>query len=468
MIWSIIQTIGKQGTTLLIFAILALLLNPNDFGILGMALVWIAFIQVFAEIGFGAALIQRQNVNSKYFSTIFFINVGVGVLLTLISIILSRPCAIFFKTPELQPIMIVLSLSFIINSFSLTQIAIAQKELRFKELAIRDISASLIGGVIGIIFALLNFGVWSLVVQLLTTYILGTILLWHLFSWRPVIKEFSFQYARDLWPYSSKIFTFNIVKYFAQNIDKLIIGYFLGSVALGLYTFAFKFVIYPISTIVGAIGIYLFPKYSAMQENLRAINKSYLFVVKTINSIVIPLMVMIAFLSPIIIPTIWGEKWIPAVPLIQIFAVLSILQSFISPIGQLMKSLNRPGWLLNWSIFITILISIFIWLGVHYKGIVGATFGITAAYVLGLPVNYFIIHKLVHIKLRDILNSIYPSIVSSVVMGLLLLRLLDFKIFSGDIKIFVGIFLGVFLYFVCLILFDKPFVSNIYRRLVKV
>ena len=147
--------------------------------------------------------------------------------MTLIGITLSWPCALFFKTPQLQPIVAVLSFGFIINSFSLTPLAFLQKKLRFKDLAIRDISASLIGGIAGIILALLKFGVWSLVIQSLTTYILGTILLCHMCKWRPYVKEFSFQYIKDLWGYSSTIFAFQFLKYFAQNTDKLIIGYFL-------------------------------------------------------------------------------------------------------------------------------------------------------------------------------------------------------------------------------------------------
>lgn len=468
MIWSIVQTIGKRGITFLVFAILASLLNPTDFGILGMALAWVTFIQAFSEIGFGAALIQSQNVSSKHFSTTFFINVALGLILTLLGVLLSWPCAIFFKTPEVQPIMAVLSFGFLINSFSLTQMVILQKELRFRDLAMRDISASFVGGVAGIICALLKFGTWSLIIQVLTTYVLGTILIWYISRWRPRVKEFSFHCVRELWPYSSKILAFNIFKYFAQNIDRLIIGYFLGSIALGVYTFAYNLVMLPVSTLVGAMGVYLFPKYSAMQENLQSINKSYLFVVKTISSAVMPVMVIVAFLSPIIIPFIWGTKWIQAVPLIQIFSVFAIIGAFVSPVGQLMKALNRPGWLFNWSVFITTVVFICMFLGIQYKGIIGAGLGITIAYALGVPIIYFIIHKLIRIGLRDIFDSMFPSILSGLLMGLLLLGILNSRIFLNDSQVFVGIFSGTLLYLICLIMFDKPFIITIYRRFVKV
>ncbi len=462
MLWSIVQVIGKQGIALLIFIILALFIDPADFGILAMAMAWIAFIQVFSELGFGAALIQKQSVTTKHYSTIFVINVAVGIFLTFIGILLSWPCALFFKTPNIQPVVVILSIGFLINSFSLTQMAIAQREMRFRDLAIRDISAALIGGIAGIILAWLKYGIWALVIQSLVTYLIGSLLLWHMLQWRPTISEFSLQCAKELWSYSSKIFAFNIFKYFAQNTDKLLIGYLLGPVALGLYTFAFKLVVFPASNIVGAIGSYLFPMFASMQENLEAINKYYIFTMKSINSILTPTLVIIAFLSPVLVPSIWGEKWMSAVPLIQIFTVLAIAQSLVSPVGQLMKALDRPGWLLNWSIFITLVVSILISLGIYYKGIVGAAYGITIAYIIGVAINFFIVYKLTSIRLFNILNSLLPSFLSSSLMVITLFFMLDYNLF------FVGLVLSALLYLISLIWLDKPFLGILFRKLVRV
>lgn len=466
MIWSVIQVIGRQGVSLLIFTILALLLNPKDFGTLGIVMVWIGFIQVFSEMGFGAALIQRQNINSKHFSTIFFINITIGILLTIIGILLSWPCAWFFKTPAVQPIMTVLSLGFIINSFSLTQMVILQKELRFRDLAIRDISTVLIGGLVGIILAYLKFGVWSLVAQSLTSYLLGGILLWFVSEWRPALKEFSFQCLRDLWPYSSKIFAFQIFKFFAQNTDKIIIGYFLGSVALGLYTFAYKLVVYPISIFSGAIGSYLFSQFSRIQDDLTSVKSSYLFITKATNSIVAPIMVIVVFLSPTLIPTIFGQKWFQAISLIQILPILGMITPWISYAGQGMKALNRPGWLLNWSIFITVVASIFMCIGIYYKGIVGVALGITLAYIFAIPVNFSIVNKLIHINIRETLNCFFPSVLSSLLVGLLF-WIGKSKIFLNNTTSFIGMIFIVLFYLACLTIFDKSFVFTMFRRLTK-
>lgn len=464
MIWSIVQVIGKQGLTVVIFAILAFLLNPIDFGILGMAMAWIAFIQVFSELGFGAALVQRHEINLNYFSTIFFINVALGISLTFIGILLSWPCALFFKTQEVQPIMAVLSLGFVINSFSLTYIAIAQRELRFRDLAIRDISASLIGGIAGIIFAFLKFGVWSLVVQSLINYAVGTILLWNMSKWKPQLKEFSFQNVKDLWDYSSKIFGFQIFKYFAQNNDKLIIGYLLGPIALGLYTFAYKLTVFPVITIVGSIGNYLFPKFSKIQEDLETIKSSYLFINKVINCIVAPCMVIIALLSPSLVPPIFGQKWVSTIPLIQILAILGIIIPWISPAGQVMKALNHPGWLLNWSVLITILVSLFIWAG-STLNVTGATIGLVTAHIFALPIIFWMLSKLLHYSLKDILDSFAPSFLSSLLMALLLWGILRNGEILGHFKIYIGLLFGITFYLIIMVFIDKPFLKVLFRKI---
>ncbi len=144
--WTVIQQIGGQVSKYVVFLVLAFLLPPRDFGVIGLTLTWIAFILVFAEIGFSAALIQRPTLEAGHLSATFYLNIGLGIILTLLSIASAKPVALFYRLPEIQDIIIVLSFNFIINALSLTQLALAQREFRFKDLAIRDIAASLFGG----------------------------------------------------------------------------------------------------------------------------------------------------------------------------------------------------------------------------------------------------------------------------------------------------------------------------------
>jgi len=464
MIWSIFQVVSKQIVTLSVFAILAIFLDPADFGLLGMAMVCISFVQIFSEMGFSAALIQRKEISSKHFSTVFFINIACGGVLTILGLIISWPCAWFFKSSALQPIIAALSFGIIISSFSLTHMAMLQKNLNFRFLAIRDISAAIVGGVVGIVMAFMKFGVWSLVAQSITSYLLSSILLWGISDWRPALKEFSFECMKELWPYSSKIFSFQLFKFLTQNIDKIIIGYFLGSFALGLYTFAYKFVVYPVSVLSGAIGVYLFPKYSKIQDDLGSVKSSFIFIVKLTNSVVIPIMVVVIMLSPILIPMYFGDKWNQSVSLIPIMSVLAVIMPWISYSGQGMKALARPGWLFNWSIFITILTSMFMYIGMKHEGVYGVTLGGTIAYIVSIPVNYFIINKLINISVYETFQLFCPSVLSGAIVCIL---------FWGCNLIFSNVLTSVYykmifivlVYLLNMMLLDRCFVLNVVRRI---
>ena len=262
--WAVAQQVGRQSANYVVFLALALLLTPRDFGVVSLAASWVAFLSVFGEMGFAAALVQRPTLESGHLSTTFALNLAAGAVLTVLGVLISEPLARFFHTPEAAPVLVALSAGFILNAPSLTQAAFAQRELRFRELALRDTGAAILGGVVGIVLALSGWGVWSLVGQTLTTTATGTALLWRLSPWRPRLSEVSGERARELWGYGSKIFWFSVFKYFAQNGDRLVVGYLAGPIALGVYSFAHRLVVYPVATLTGAIGNYLFPRFARL------------------------------------------------------------------------------------------------------------------------------------------------------------------------------------------------------------
>ena len=406
---------SKQGLSFVIFGVLGWLLSPEDFGVLSTAMILIMFLDSFIESGFSSALIQRQNVTTKHFSLIFVVNVIVGALLTLIGLVVAHPAANYFATPLLAPVIQVLSVGFFVNALSLTQVALAQKNLLFKPLAMRDTIATIVGGALGITLAILGFGVWSLVAQTLATYLINTIVLWSVTKWRPRLREASFSVVRELWPYSSRLFVFNIIKFFAQNTEKFFILVMLGTVALGYYTFAFKFTVLPITMFVGSIGIYLFPKFSRLQTDPATVKHSYLLTTRVIQAVVTPLVLALIVSAPIIVPTIWQEKWLTAISILQILAVLAYAQALISPVGQLLKAFNRPHWLLYWSIGVTVVLAASLPLAARQFDLAGVAWTLTIVYGIGLPVNYWLVKKLLPITLREVGTALLPSLLSAAV-----------------------------------------------------
>jgi O-antigen/teichoic acid export membrane protein len=422
MIWSVIQQVGGQAATMLVFFVLAALLPPRDFGLVGMAGAWLAVLNAFCETGFGAALIQRDHLREDHLGSTFGINVLVGAFLTILGVGLSWPAAAYFKTPSLQPVMAWLSAGFLVRAFGLTQAALAQRELKFRSLAIRDLSANILGGIVGVALALAGYGVWSLVTMTLVSAFVETILLWRLAHWRPSRFEISRDATADLWPYSSRMLGFNLFKAFAQNTDRLIIGPLLGVQALGVYTLAFRAVIYPVTTFVGALGGYLFPKVARLQSDRPAVRAVYRGVLVGILNLVLPSLVALAILTPAIIPLL-GARWHEAIPVIQLLTIAGLAQALMAPVGQIMKGLGRPGWLIWWSVALTLVTSITLWVGTSW-GLAGATIAYSLAHLAALPAIFLIGWRLTGLGLAEIASVAWrPMLATASLAGVLVLFL---------------------------------------------
>jgi polysaccharide transporter, PST family len=418
MIWSVVQQVGGQVINLVNFLVLAAVLQPGEFGLLAMASAWLALLGAFAESGFGSAVIQRADLQPEHLSTTFAITLMLGVVLGALGVALSWPAAVVFRTPGLQPVMAALSLGFPIRAVGLTHAALAQRELRFRALAARDIASNLVGGLVGVVLALRGFGVWSLVAMTLVSAVLATALLWRVAPWRPRARECSIRHARELWPYSSRMLGFSLFKAAAQNADRFVIGLRLGPLDVGLYTFAWRLVVFPVSTVVGAIGQYLFSVVARAQADVDAVRRHYHTATLVAAALVVPGLVAAALLAPTFVP-LFGTKWSGAIPVIQVLSVVAFAQAIFSPVGQLMKGLDRPGWLLGWSVGVTAFTSAGLYLGAGW-GLLGATAGFALVHVAGIPIVLHLARLLVPLRGKELARQWGPPLVASAVLGLVL------------------------------------------------
>lgn len=417
MIWSLIQQIGGQGASLVVFAILVTVLGPYEIGLVATATTWINILSAFTEMGLGAAIVQRSDIQPSHRSTTFGMNVVVGALLTGIGVLLSWPAALFFRSPEVQPVMAVLSVNFLIRAFGVTQSAVAQRELNFRALATRDLVATIASGALGIAMAVSGYGVWSLVVMTIFGAFINVALLWSLTSWRPRYSEMSITAAKDLLPYSSRMLGFNLFKGVVQNVDRLVIGHLLGPSALGVYTFAYRLLFTPVKALIAATDLYVFPRAARLGADLPAVRDVYLRLNQAALSAVIPGMVVASLLAPVLIPPVFGQQWEPAARIIPILAIGVVLQAMFSPVGQLMKALGRPGWLLLWSVFFSGLIVLVMWVGTS-RGLVGGTVGFVVAHMLGFPGVLWILNRLVGIRFAEFLRRLVPLFAAGAAMGI--------------------------------------------------
>lgn len=326
LFWSGFSQAGKQINQFVITIILARLLSPSDFGLLAMATIFINFGMVFSEMGISSALIQKQDAHDRHYYSAFWFNVIIGIALTLIFIAVSPLIAWFYKKPELVPILAVISFNFFLSSFAIIQQAILTKEMDFRKLAIRDVAAVIIAGVVGVVLAYNGFGVWSLVFQSVIFTLANVILLWTVSSWRPKLA-FAMQDIKDIFHFSANLTGFNIVNYFARNIDQLLIGKFLGAKPLGYYSLAYKIMLFPLQNVSDIVSRVIFPVFARIQNELNKISSSYIVIVRKISIISVPLMLVLFIFAPEIVSLIFGIKWKPSIGIIRIFCICGMIQS---------------------------------------------------------------------------------------------------------------------------------------------
>ena len=446
--WSGISQGVKVASQFIITAILARLLSPNDFGMLAMAIVFMNFAMIFSEMGISSALVQKQDTHDRHYYSAFWLNLVTGLCLMLIFIAISPLIAVFYKKPELQPILMVLAINFFISSFVIVQQTILTKEMEFKKLAIRDILAVIISGIIGIFLAYHGFGVWSLVYQSIVFTLINSLFLWTVSSWRPKF-QFASADIRDILNFSANLTGFNIVNYFARNADQLLIGKFLGAQALGYYSLAYKIMLYPLQNISWVIGKVMFPAFSKIQHNIEKVKISYMRMVKAISLIIFPVMAGLFVIAPEFVVVIYGPDWKPIIILVKIFCVCGLIQSVGTTIGNILLSQGRADLQFRLGIINTIIVIISVLFGLRW-GINGVAFCYAIYSFIWVHITFAITNRL--IKLHNLL--FYSKLANSYMISFIILITLSFlKVLikpSDFISLSVLLFFGVITYLLML------------------
>jgi O-antigen/teichoic acid export membrane protein len=221
--WSVATSVLVQLSRVVFAVMLARFLTPSEYGIAAMALVFSALALAFADLSLGVGLVQRAEITEADRSTVFWTSAGVGVLLTLAGIAAAGPLASFYGEPDVQPLFIALSLSFVITSLGATHAALLHRAMDFRSIGIRVGSSTLVGGAVGVSLAAAGFGAWALIVQQLCVAVIATALLWVSMPWRPRLV-YSVRSLRELGSFGARIFGVRVADYVRLNGDKLLIG----------------------------------------------------------------------------------------------------------------------------------------------------------------------------------------------------------------------------------------------------
>ncbi len=428
------------------FIALSRLLPPHDFGLFSMCSVVANFVLLFRDLGTSAALVQRKEINPLILHSVFWLNAGFGLMVTVALVALSSPVSMIFHEPMLLSILPALSLIFLISGVSILHQALLQRQMDFVRLAKIETASALSGSLVAIGFALFHGGVWSLVFQSLAANLCSTILFWQTQSWRPQWK-FSWREVRSITTYSLNLSGFNLVNYFSRNADNLLIGRYLGAEQLGYYNLAYKIMLFPLQNISSTVSRVIFPAFSKYQEDNGQISKLYLAVSSTIALVIFPMMLGVFIIGPQIIQVFLGSKWQPAVPLIMALAPVGLIQSIVSLNGVIFGAKGKTSLQFKQAILFGILTVTAFIIGLHW-----GTIGVAVAYLISnlifLPLGLFIPIRLIQLPSRSFLSPLGPTLLCSSIMAAVLYLLDQLKVFffSEIVNLTFLILAGILMY----------------------
>jgi len=463
--WLAIARLSKQAFQFITLIILARLLTPDDFGLMTTALVVIGLLNIFRDMGLSAAIIQRKLVTDELLSTLFWLSIAIGIIVTSSLIIVSPLIAGFYKTPKLALILQILSFSFLITSLTLLHQALLEKDLKFNLLSKIEIISTLIGAVVGIIMAINNFGVWSLVFQNLVNISIVSAILWFNKSFKPKL-HFKFRDVQSIANYSINLAGFNVVNYFVRNSDYVLIQKFLGEKLLGFYNLAYRIMLYPLQNVTAVISRVMFPVYSRLQDDNEKFRDSYVELTNLIALITFPLMLWIVAVSDIFIISLFSKKWEAVIPLLIILAPVGMIQSVYSPAGLIYQTKGRTDWWFKWGIFTGVLFILAFLIGIKW-GLIGVALGYLTANLITFYPGLAIPFRLIDLKVNVFIRSFSKTFLISLVMSAFIfcIKILTVDLIGQHIAFGLSLVLGFCIYLLLTFAFNRENGSRFIRFL---
>lgn len=454
----------SKGTTFIATVILTRLLTPDDFGLMALGL-FITYFDGLSDFGVGAAFIYQQSndqeTENKTASIAFIFNQLWGVGLASLAYFGAGEIASFFHEPRVLLIIQVLSISFIISSLSNIHEARLRKALLFRRRFIVEIAKSISKAGLSIGLALNDFGVWSLVWGQLGAGVVATLSYWLLSGWMPK-WEFDLKIYHSLVGYGAQIAFMLLLGTFIQNLDYLFIGRRLDAVQLGIYTLAFRLPELLILNICSVISPALFPTYARLQHNPQALQSAFLSATRYISLITFPLGVGTAIISPYFVSLFFTDRWVAAIPVMQILSLYATVATIGFNVGDIYKAVGRPDILSKLAIIHLAIAGPALWYasGIDIVSVAWAQLGTTLFIVI---IRIGIASYFLKLKLRRIIAALLPALSTVTLMALCLIAInTKLSVVSMPTQMATLVISGVIIYILTLTLFHYKLVRDMF------
>jgi len=444
--WSAVWLWGNRVLTLVFFAILARLLGPRAFGLVALSGIYIGFLMVFQEQGFGHAIIQRQQLHPDHLNTAFWMNVTLSLVLALATTVAAPAVGWLFHEPRLAGIVRGLSPLFIIGALTSVQRALHLRNFRFRSLAIATMVGGLAGGVVGTLAALNGWDVWSLVLYQITTRACESVLIWWQSDWRPHAR-FRWAYFHDMFSFGKYVVAGQLASFTYLYAADMIIGFFLGTTAVGLYSVACRCVRIILEMISGVVGRVSLPTFARLQQQPEHGRAVLLKATGQVAFLAFPLFIAMAMLAPEIVATLFGDKWMKAAPAMRALSFAGMVQSIGCLNRGMVLAYGRPKWHFGLELATVVFTLTAVLLAVH-AGIIAVAWAQAFVPLLSLTLLFQAASRLVHLRLAEYLRTLGPACLASVIMALavFVVKATVAKHMGLAEVLIVGLSAGIFVY----------------------
>lgn len=443
-IWRLAERFGARGVTFIVTLVLARILDPEVHGTIGLVTIFIIIFQVFVDSGLGTALVQKKDADELDFSSVFFFNLAVCLLLYLILFLIAGPSARFFNTPDLKPVLRVMGLSLIISGVKNIQQAYVSRHMLFRKFFFATLAGTLGAGVIGIWMALKGFGVWALVAQFLFNDTVDTLILWITVPWRPQ-KLFSLSRLKGLLSFGWKLLGVSLVSTISDSLRTFIIGKKYTTEDLAFYNKGQQFPQIIAVNVDTAIDSILLPTMSQEQDDLAAIRRMTRRAIRVETYIMMPMMVGLAVCSGALVSLLLKDKWLPCVPYMQVLCVLYAFYSVNTMKYSSFKAIGRSDVFLRNTTLSSVISILVLMVSMRY-GVMAIAWGELVSTAFTHLFNAISCKKLFDYRYRDQIADILPNMGLCLLMGaavwsLTLLQLPKYLTLGLQIPLGVGVYL---------------------------
>ncbi|MEH1875202.1 lipopolysaccharide biosynthesis protein [Nostoc sp.] len=409
----------KFSLNLISNVVLARLLTPEDYGLIGMVTAVIGFVSLFKDLGLSMATVQKEKINHEQVSTLFWVNVALSVFAALLASALAPGIAWFYHEPRLIWITLALVSGFIFSGLGVQHNALLNRQMHYKALMLNDVISMFLGVIAAIIAALCGLGYWSLVIFPIVLGLVNTIGLWMACSWRPSAPAWQSGIGSML-AFGGNLTGFTAINYFARNLDNVLIGRFWGTQQLGLYAKAYQLLLLPINQINAPITAVAIPGLSRLQHDPQKFRQYYLKAISVIAFLTMPTIVFMIVASEEIIVFLLGYQWRDASIIFRLLSISALVQPICNTTGWLYISRGRTDYMFRWGLLSSSWLVTSFFIGLPYQA-----FGVALSYAIAMllqavPCIYFATRG-TPITILDVLQAIKEVFISSVVASIVVL-----------------------------------------------